>query len=432
MAEWRILVADDEPYVLLAMKQVLQGLPAVVLEAPDGEQALRLAKAKRPDLVILDVKMPRMDGFRVAEAMKQDPSTAEIPVIFLSALRESHVKVRGLVLGAEDYIGKPVDPEELKARVRLVLRRARPQEQAPPAEKHGQLQELSLASLVRMLEGERCTARLLLTRGAEQGEIVFVEGHIAQAVQGARGGEMAVYHLLTWPEGTYQTSPQDPSSQISGEVAAPNEGLLLEGLRRLEEIPALQARLSGGKVALEVPAPVHAAVQQHGTAEAARLVSLLDGSRELDQILSDSPYDAWTTLKMLHRLLAVGALEKAAPGVERRGGPRLKVEVPIEYQRVQPLQEAASFNLSTWGVFIRTATPLETGERVHLRFFLPGHEARIVVTGQVVWRNLDPSKWGGAGMGIRFLELSSADREIIDTHLARQIATQLSGAVQPS
>ncbi|HSC71947.1 MAG TPA: response regulator, partial [Candidatus Methylomirabilis sp.] len=284
MADWRVLVADDEPYVLLAMKQVLQGLPAVVLEAPDGEQALRLAKAKRPDLVILDVKMPRMDGFQVAEAMKQDPTTAEIPVIFLSALRESHVKVRGLILGAEDYIGKPVDPEELKARVRLVLRRARPQEQAVPSEKHGQLQDLGLAALVRMLEEERCTARLLLTRGAEQGEIVFVDGHIAQAVQGVRSGETAVYHLLTWPEGTYQTAPQDPSSQIGGEVAAPNQGLLLEGLRRLDEIPALRARLPGEKVALEVPAPLHAAVQQHATAEAARLVSLLDGLRDLDQI----------------------------------------------------------------------------------------------------------------------------------------------------
>lgn len=431
METWRILVADDEPYVLLAVKQVLQGLPASVLEAPDGEQALRLAKAKRPDLIILDVKMPRMDGFQVADALKQDPTTAEIPVIFLSALRDSHVKVRGLVLGAEDYIAKPIDPEELKARVRAVLRRVRPSQQESPV-KGGQIQDVTLASLVRTLEGERRTARLLLTREAERGEIIFVDGHIAQAVVGARGGEMAVYHLLTWQEGMFELAPHDPSSQIGGEVAAPNQGLLLEGLRRLDEVPGLRARLLGAKVAFQVPAALHAAVQQHAPAEAAMLVALLDGSRDLDRVLVDSPYDAWTSLKMLQRLLAVGALEKAVAEGERRGGPRLKVEVPIEYQRIQPFQEAASFNLSTWGVFIRTTTPVGTGERVHLRFCLPGHEVQVTVMGQVVWRNLDPNKWGGAGMGIRFLDLSAADHEVIEADLAWQIATQLSGVVEHS
>ncbi|HSB81365.1 MAG TPA: response regulator [Candidatus Methylomirabilis sp.] len=452
METWRILVADDEQYVLLAVKQVLQSLPASVLEAPDGEQALRLAKAKHPDLIILDIKMPRMDGFKVAEALKQDPTTAEIPVIFLSALRDSHVKVRGLVLGAEDYIAKPIDPEELKTRVRVVLRRVRPPVQETPVKegqiqlesllpetpvkggqvKEGQIQVGTLASLVRTLEGERRTARLLLTRGTERGEIVFVDGHIAQAVAGARGGETAVHHLLTWQEGKYELAPHDPSSQIGGEVAAPNQGLLLEGLRRLNEIPGLRARLPGPKLALEVPAALHVAVQQHAPAEAAMLVALLDGSRDLDRVLIDSPYDAWTTLKMLQRLVAVGAIEKAVAGVERRGGPRLKVEVPIEYQIAQPFQQAASFNLSTWGVFIRTTTPLGTGERVMLRFCLPGHETQVTVMGQVVWHNLDPNKWGGAGMGIRFVDLSAADHEAIEGHLAQQIASQLSGVVEHS
>jgi uncharacterized protein (TIGR02266 family) len=432
MTTWRILVADDEPYVLLAVKQVLQSLPATVMEAPDGEQALRLAKAKLPDLVILDVKMPRMDGFKVAEALRQDPTTAEIPVIFLSALRDSHVKIRGLALGAEDYIGKPIDPEELKARIRVVLRRTRSphevHEESPS--KGGQLQDESLASLVRTLEGERRTVRLLLTRGAERGEIDFVNGRIAQAVQGARRGEMAVYQLLAWKEGSFRMVSPDPSSQIGGEVAAPNEELLLEGQRRLAEIPALRARLSGANVSLDVPAAVHAAVGQLASAQAVMLVGLLKGSRDLDQVLQESPYDTWTSLKMLQRLLALGALEAATGGPDRRGGPRLKVEVPIQYRRMHPAQEAASFNLSTWGVFVRIAAPLESGEQVTLRFRLPEQDVPVTVMGQVVWRNLDPNKWGGTGMGIRFLDVTPADRELIGRHLAREIATQLGGVVE--
>ncbi|HYL81814.1 MAG TPA: DUF4388 domain-containing protein, partial [Candidatus Acidoferrum sp.] len=284
----------------------------------------------------------------------------------------------------------------------------------------------------KTLEGERRTTRLLLTRGAERGEIIFVDGHITQATAGSRGGEMAVYHLLTWQEGRYEFAPHDPTTQVGGEVAAPNQGLLLEGQRRLDEIPGLRARLPGGKVALEVPPSLHAAVKRQSSAEAARLVVLLDGSRDLDSVLANSPYDAWTTLKMLQRLLAVGALETAAPEGERRGGPRLRVEVPIEYQKVQPFQQAASFNLSTWGVFIRTPTPQGKGERVHLRFGLPGREAQVTIMGEVVWRNLDPGKWGGTGMGIRFLDLPSADHEAIERHLARQIASQLSDVVEPS
>ncbi|MBI3086386.1 MAG: response regulator, partial [candidate division NC10 bacterium] len=114
MTSWRILVVDDEPLVLHMLRDVLTRLPADVLEAKEGEEALRLAKAERPDLILLDVMMPRMDGYQVAAALKQDPTTATIPIIFISALGSSRDKVRGLDLGAEDYLVKPVDPEELK------------------------------------------------------------------------------------------------------------------------------------------------------------------------------------------------------------------------------------------------------------------------------------------------------------------------------
>jgi len=89
-----------------------------VLEAQDGEEALRLAKAELPDIILLDVKMPRLDGFQVATALKQDPTTAGIPLIFFSALGAPSEKIKGLELGADDYVAKPIDAEELKARVR--------------------------------------------------------------------------------------------------------------------------------------------------------------------------------------------------------------------------------------------------------------------------------------------------------------------------
>ncbi len=424
MATWRVLVADDESYVLLAIRQVLQALPASVIEAPDGEQALRLAREKRPDLVILDIQMPRMDGFQVAEALKGDAATADIPVMFLSALGASHERVRGRTLGAEDYLAKPIDPEELQNRVRRILERRRPPAmEAPPTS--GQLKAPNLPALIRMLEKEKRSVRLVVTRGAERGEIVFVDGQIARAAQGARGGEMAVFHMLAWQDAAFTQERYDLSTQAGRDVAAPNQVLLMEGARRLEESATLRAPLSDPKQTLEVPASLHAAAQQQSRPEGGMLVALLDGTRDLDQVLADSPFDAWTTLKVLHRLLAVGALESPGMGGDRRGGPRLKAEGPIECQVVRSPQSAATFNLSTWGVFIRTATPNEVGERLLLRFPLSGREERLKVMGQVIWRNADPSKWGGAGMGVKFLDLLPADRDGIERYLAQVIATQI-------
>jgi len=424
MADWRVLVADDEPYVVLAISEVLEGLPASVLTAHDGEEALRLARGERPDLILLDVKMPGLDGFQVATALKKDPATAGIPLVFFSALGAPSEKVRGLELGADDYVTKPIDAEELKARVRTILRRNRPSKR-PSLPGSGQLQAVNLASLVGILEAERRTTRLLLARGDERGEIVFVDGHITRATQGPRQGEAAVYDLLSWQEGSFQMAAVDPAQQVGGEVAAPNQGLLLEAARRQEQVAGLKARLAVVKGPLRVPDAVRDAVARQSARPMAALVALLDGARALDQVLAHSPFDAWGTLKTLLRLLTIGALDTAAPDSERRGGLRLKVGVPIEYQSLGLWQESATFNLSSWGVFIRTATPFAPGENVILRFRLPEQSQPIRAMGRVVWSNTDSGKWGGTGMGIQFLELSTEQRDAIERHLANLVASQL-------
>lgn len=429
MAPWRILVADDEPYVLMAIREVLLTLPATVLEAQDGEMALRLTKTKRPDLVILDVRMPRMDGFQVIEALKRDASTREIPVMFVSALGSPQEKVRGLALGAEDYMAKPLDPEELKARVQTILRRIRPKEPQPSATS-GPLKVADLASLVRRFQGERRTTRLFLTRGDERGEVAFADGQIAWAVQGPRQGETAMYEMVAWPEATYHVDPPGPACQMGAEVEKPAEALLEEGSRRAEEIPGLRERLAVLKGPLRVHRTLQAFVQQRSRPEAATLVGLLDGTRGLDLVLADSPLDGWATLRILQRLQSVGALSAEGAEQERRGGLRLRVGMPIEYQGLGPWQQSGSFNLSEWGVFIRTAVPLDVGEQVVLRFELPGREAPLRIIGRVAWANPDPSKWGGMGMGIQFLDLTTVDREAIERHLAQMIATQIIEATE--
>ena len=94
-----------------------------VRAAVDGEEGLAFAKQEKPDIIISDVVMPKMDGFEFVRQLRQDPELAKVPLIMLTSRSQSSDKVRGLDLGADDYITKPFDPQELEARIRALLRR---------------------------------------------------------------------------------------------------------------------------------------------------------------------------------------------------------------------------------------------------------------------------------------------------------------------
>jgi len=116
-----ILVVDDEPRIVQLVRDYLEHGGFTVLTAVDGKTALRTARTGRPDLVILDLGLPGLDGLDVARSLRRD---GEVPIIMLTARTEESDKLVGLELGADDYLTKPFSPKELVARVRAVLRRA--------------------------------------------------------------------------------------------------------------------------------------------------------------------------------------------------------------------------------------------------------------------------------------------------------------------
>jgi diguanylate cyclase (GGDEF)-like protein len=124
MAE-SVLVVDDDPDVARFVEVNLRSAGYDVTVASDGEEALERAVELRPDLVLLDVMMPKLDGFEVAQRLRRDARTSSTSIIMLTAKALSSDKVRGLSTGADDYIIKPFDPVELLARVKGTLRRAR-------------------------------------------------------------------------------------------------------------------------------------------------------------------------------------------------------------------------------------------------------------------------------------------------------------------
>ncbi len=120
-----ILVVDDDPDIARFVEVNLRSAGYDVAVAGDGEEALEKASELRPDLVLLDVMMPRIDGFEVAQRLRKNPQTANTSIIMLTAKALSADKVTGLQSGADDYIIKPFDPIELLARVKGTLRRAK-------------------------------------------------------------------------------------------------------------------------------------------------------------------------------------------------------------------------------------------------------------------------------------------------------------------
>lgn len=116
-----ILMVDDDPAILLFMGRTLSSLGSSRI-ATDGLSALRIARERTPDLVLLDAEMPGMDGFQVCLAMKADPGLKHVPIIFVTSLQEPEIEVMGLHIGADDFIVKPFTADRLISRINARLR----------------------------------------------------------------------------------------------------------------------------------------------------------------------------------------------------------------------------------------------------------------------------------------------------------------------
>ena len=128
----RVLIVDDEKNIVDILRFNLKKEGYDTLEAYDGEEAIELALSRNPDLILLDIMLPKMDGFTVCRKLRQSIAT---PILMLTAKEEEVDKVLGLELGADDYITKPFSPRELMARVKANLRRLVPAEQVNAADK---------------------------------------------------------------------------------------------------------------------------------------------------------------------------------------------------------------------------------------------------------------------------------------------------------
>lgn len=179
-----ILVVDDEPKIVQLARDYLEHAGFEVLGAGDGRTALDLARTRQPDLIVLDLGLPQMDGLDVTRALRK---VSEVPIIMLTARAEETDKLVGLELGADDYITKPFSPKELVARVRAVLRRAETAQPRAEIIRAGGL-TLDTPRMQATLDGQAVeltpTEFNLLAVLARQPGRIFTRAQLLEAVQG--------------------------------------------------------------------------------------------------------------------------------------------------------------------------------------------------------------------------------------------------------
>jgi DNA-binding response OmpR family regulator len=180
-----ILVVDDEPQIVQLVRDYLEHSGFTVLTATDGTSALRVARERQPDLVVLDLGLPGLDGLDVTRSLRREGA---MPVVMLTARGEESDKLVGLELGADDYLTKPFSPKELVARVRAVLRRSEAAAEAPELIRVGDDVLLDVPRMEASVGGRRIdltpTEFKLLSTLARQPGRVFTRGQLLDAIHG--------------------------------------------------------------------------------------------------------------------------------------------------------------------------------------------------------------------------------------------------------
>jgi DNA-binding response OmpR family regulator len=223
-----VLLVEDERDIADLVRHHLEREGIRCVHAPDGATALRLARADHPDLVVLDLMLPGLDGLEVCRQLRAEPATRRLPVIMLTARSEEVDRVVGLELGADDYVVKPFSPRELVARVRAVLRRVR--------DADGECPRTAGALVVD-------EARHAVAVGGRPVELTAKEFGLLTALMGAGGRVLSREQLLAQVWG-YANAAEIESRTVDTHVRRLREKLGPEA-RRIVTVKAVGYRFDG-------------------------------------------------------------------------------------------------------------------------------------------------------------------------------------------
>ncbi|AUX42985.1 uncharacterized protein SOCE26_044250 [Sorangium cellulosum] len=317
MAKQQLLLVDADPRSVRVLEVSLKKAGYSVTTAKDGADALAKLEVSTPDLVLSDTRLPHVDGYALVRKMKEHADWASIPVVFLTSQRSIEDKIRGLELGVEDYLTKPIFVRELIARVTLLLARrtregitTRHFATTGRTRFSGSILDMNVVDLLQTFEVSRKSGIVHLSHGDNEAQVYFREGKVVDATLGRLCGEEAVYRALLWNEGTFEVEFCKVDNPDVIETST--QGLLMEGMRRVDEWGRLLEALPSLSTVFEVDSEELLERLNEIPDELNGILRLFDGKRTLMQVVDASPFEDLSTLSTISKLYFEGLLIPAA------------------------------------------------------------------------------------------------------------------------
>ncbi|MCG5054037.1 MAG: response regulator [Myxococcales bacterium] len=322
-ARQSLLLVDADPQSLRVLDVSLKKAGYDVLTAPSGAEALARLAEHPIDLVISDTHMPEMDGFELCRRIKESAEWARIPFIFVSSRKAIEDKIRGLEIGVEDYLIKPVYIKELTTRVRMLLQRRERERLESRRDTRtrfaGELADIGVVDLVQTIEVNRKSGIVHVTNAdGRRADIYFREGRVIDAEAGRQTGVEAVYRLFAWTDGSFEVEFKNIRRRDVIELSA--QAMLVEGMRRLDEWARLLETLPPLETVFEVDYQALAERLADIPDEVNALLRLFDGRRSLLQVIEDGDFSDLEALAIVCRLRDDKVIGEA------RGEPRPEAE----------------------------------------------------------------------------------------------------------
>jgi DNA-binding response OmpR family regulator len=313
VAKQKLLLVDADPRSVRVLEVSLRKAGYSVTTAADGLDALAKIESLTPDLILSDTRLPKLDGYTLVRKLKERVEWAGIPVVFLTSQKSIEDKIRGLELGVEDYLTKPIFVRELIARVNLLLAR-RTQENIAANRSTltgrtrfaGSTQDMAVVDLLQTFEVSRKSGVVHLRSGAQEGHIYFREGKIIDAELGRLRGEEAIYRALIWNEANFEVEFKAIANEDI--IGGSTQAILMEGMRRVDEWGRLCEQLPPLTSVFEID---HAQLLERLNEipdELNGILKLFDGKRTLADVVDDSPFEDLSTLSTVTKLYFEGLL----------------------------------------------------------------------------------------------------------------------------
>ncbi|NTX66000.1 response regulator [Myxococcus sp. CA051A] len=311
MAKQHLLLVDGDAKSLRVMEVSLKKAGFSVTTAIHGKDAIEKVQISPPDLVLADTKMPEMDGFELCKALKSDERFKFIPFVFLTSQKSVEFKVRGLELGGDDYLTKPIYIKEIVTRVKMILQKAEKERiekrETTKGGFAGSLADMGVVDLVQTFEIGRKTG-VISIQGERTGTVYFKEGRVIDAELGRLKGENAFYRLLNTFEGQFDV--QFTSLDRPERIEISTQGLLMEGMRRLDEWGRMLEQLPPLETVFEIDYHQLADRLSEIPDEVNGLLRLFDGKRALSRVVEDSDFEDLAALGIISKLYFEGLIRE--------------------------------------------------------------------------------------------------------------------------